>query len=169
MPLNAPFDPYGENTGTPGNYGSDTTGSTNPAVLVDKMIGTAYDVVKHVCRYLAEVRHVSGNMEWVFKVANNLDQLGTLRRRINMTAPATLDATRVRTLSANNGVPDTSKIVSVSGTIKVDGATTDYFPSGSQGFDVYIVGDQLIVSLSDTASSDFINAAVTVFIEIENE
>jgi hypothetical protein len=83
MSMNQVFDPYGEgntmpNPITPGN----NLGSQNPAVLVDKMIGTAYDVVKHVCRYIEEVRHVSAHMEQVFRVSGDLTNLDALSAQL---------------------------------------------------------------------------------------
>jgi len=70
MGLNSVFQPFSEN----GNHNMPVQNqdNTNPAVLVDKMIGTAYDVVKHVCLYMAEVRHVSANLEAVAAVSEDM-------------------------------------------------------------------------------------------------
>lgn len=75
MPLNAVFDPFNDNP-------SLSPSNTNPAVLVDKMIGTAYDVVKHVCLYMEQVRHVSAHMEQVFRVSGDLENLNAISEQL---------------------------------------------------------------------------------------
>lgn len=40
--------------------------------LVDKMIGSAYDVVKFVARNLSVIRYVASNMETIYEVGQNL-------------------------------------------------------------------------------------------------
>lgn len=75
MPLNAVFDPFNDNP-------SLSPPNTNPAVLVDKMIGTAYDVVKHVCLYMEQVRHVSAHMEQVYRVSGDLENLALISEQL---------------------------------------------------------------------------------------
>ena len=50
---------------------NDPYGGYSP--LVDKMIGNAYEVVKHVAMNLMYVRHVSANLEQVYTVATNIE------------------------------------------------------------------------------------------------
>ena len=50
---------------------NDPYGGYSP--LVDKMIGNAYEVVKHVAMNLVYVRHVSANLEQVYTVATNIE------------------------------------------------------------------------------------------------
>ena len=49
---------------------NDPYGGYSP--LVDKMIGNAYEVVKHVAMNLMYIRHVSANLEQVYTVATNI-------------------------------------------------------------------------------------------------
>lgn len=155
MPLNSPFDPYNTSGGN---------GGTNPAVLVDKMIGTAYDVVKHVCLYMAEVRHVSANMMSIFKVSENIEMMGVTRARINVDGPA-VNGTTVVTLSSANGVPDVDKIVGLHAILKTDAGVI--VTSGSEFFHVSISGTTMTVAVLAGAPGGYANGDVVVFIEIE--
>ena len=157
MGLNTPFDPYGQ---------EDTRGATNPAVLVDKMIGTAYDVVKEVCLYLKEIRHLSANMAAIFRVSSNLEQLDTTRVRINVTAPS-VAATATVTLNAANGIADPTKIVGLRAVLKTNlGLIVN---DCDDKLTVSIQDDVLSVSVLTGAPAQYAGASVVVFIEIENE
>lgn len=51
--------------------------------FVDKMIGNAYEVVKFVARYVNEIRYVAFNMEYIYRVSQNIYENILLTQPIN--------------------------------------------------------------------------------------
>lgn len=51
--------------------------------LVDKLIGNAYDIVKHVAMNMAYVKHVSFHLEHVFTVSKNIQDVNTVAGQID--------------------------------------------------------------------------------------
>lgn len=63
--------------------GSGLGGSINtPAVLVDKLIGTAYDVVKLVSEHIAEIRHISVNFPHLITANDNIVDIRAVSMQI---------------------------------------------------------------------------------------
>ena len=60
---------------------NDPFGGTGP--LVDKLIGNAYDIVKHVAMNMAYVKHVSFHLEHVFTVSKNIQDVNTVAGQID--------------------------------------------------------------------------------------
>jgi len=68
-----PKDPYG------GAYGA----SPQFATQVDELIGSAYDVVRHVAENLEYIKHVSAHLEQIFAVAGAVDSLILLSENLD--------------------------------------------------------------------------------------
>jgi len=65
---------------TPATVGSHpshgNTGKLNP--LVDKMVGSSYDVVRECVVNLEYIKHVSAHLEQIYEVAKQIDANGSL-------------------------------------------------------------------------------------------
>ncbi len=64
-------------------FGSSYCGpENNPALLVDKMIGSSYDVVKYAARNMEYIKHVSYYMEKLYTIEANLDTFKFIENNI---------------------------------------------------------------------------------------
>lgn len=54
----------------------------SPAVLVDKLIGTAYDIVKLVAEHIPQIRHISVNFPHLIEANENIDVIRVVSLKI---------------------------------------------------------------------------------------
>ena len=124
------------------------------APLVDRMIGTAYDVVKYVARHLDVIRYVAANMENIYEVASNLKRSGVVLGE-TLTAGAT----------ASVAIPETiTQSMILSSTVLVETATGDLFGADSGYFTASIQAGALRLALSSSAPAALENATIRWFI-----
>lgn len=64
-------------------------------VLVDKVIGTAYDVVRVVAESLLQIRHVSANLETVHYISEKMDEINAVFARITELEDLSLNLTKL--------------------------------------------------------------------------
>ena len=123
-----------------------------PDVLVDKMLGNAYDTVKLVALNLAYIKHVQAQLEDVYTVSQNI-------ANVNAVADALPALTLASNLSKALGAlgTDTSIPLGSIAPAKITGITltvvgTDgnlYFPDAKLTFKV--VGTNIVVTLAADA------------------
>lgn len=86
----------------PSFNGSGLGGSIqSPAVLVDKLIGTAYDVVKLVSEHIAEIRHISVNFPHLITANDNIADIRAVSMQIDKVVLVANNMQAVGAVAAN--------------------------------------------------------------------
>jgi uncharacterized protein YciU (UPF0263 family) len=56
---------------------------TNPDLVVDQTVGSAYDVVRQVASNLDPIKHVSANLAQVYRVASSIDAVDAVAAHLD--------------------------------------------------------------------------------------
>lgn len=123
--------------------------------LVDKMIGNAYEVVKHVAMNMKYIRHVSNNLEAIFDVST---QLKALQAQTTITGVAGNANVAVNLKTGVDAKTITAANVQITGS---DGAI--YFP-GQNTFSFYVLGTDLVITTALGAPAALINGAIKALV-----
>lgn len=137
MGMRTVFDPFG-----------------SPALLVDKMIGNEYDIVKFVAENMEFIRHVQANLEALVELANNLKTSGLLLGTTGL-------ATEVTSIPLPEGVLQDHVLAS---SVLVVGKDGGLYGPDSGYFSVRIQGNALRVTMASTAPIHVQNATVRWFL-----
>lgn len=130
----------------------DNRGGHTP--LIDKMLGSAYDVVKYVARHLDAIRFVALNMETINEVATNMKTSGLV-----------LGMTEEVGVTVSIALPDgiTQGMV-LSSAVLVQAPNGDVYGADSGHFTATIQAGALRLALKSTAPIILENAVVRWFI-----
>lgn len=121
---------------------------SNKAILVDKMIGSAYDVVKLVAMNLAEILYVAQNLDTIQETLQNIRK----ERVINMSLVPS-SGVMIVPLPADIQVEDISYF-----TVQIKTTTGDLYTPDSGYFKIRIVNDALEITVDPAASAAFVGA-----------
>lgn len=124
----------------------------SPSILVDKMIGTAYEIVKYVAERMPALQSISDNMEDLTLIATNarkeVDLVGVasgLGITVNVAMPAGVADTDVRWVNA---------VIYGS-----DGVT---YPASSTTFTVRVQSGAVRIALSPSGPAGMVNAPIAI-------
>lgn len=130
----------------------DNRGGHTP--LIDKMLGSAYDVVKYVARHLDAIRFVALNMETIHEVATNMKTSGLV-----------LGQTGLLGETISLGLPEGVTMDMILGySCLIQTANGDLYNAESGYFSANIQASALRLHLSPTAPSILENAVIRWFI-----
>lgn len=131
----------------------------NTDLLVDKIIGTPYELVKHV----------AANMALVGAVGNAIKGIDPTEPLLSKRAAKVTGAMAGLGVSVQFALPDyvaPEKIIAIS--ISLATATGDRYFNDQRAFWAYISGSNLIVETLPTAPSALINATMSCFITMDS-
>lgn len=137
MAMRTVFDPFG-----------------SPTLLVDKMIGNEYDIVKFVAENMEFIRHVQANLEALVELSNNLKTSGLLLGTTGL-------ATETTSIALPDGVLQEHVLAS---SVLVVGKDGGLYGPDSGYFDVRIQGSALHVTMAPTAPLHVQNATIRWFL-----
>lgn len=137
MAMRTVFDPFG-----------------SPTLLVDKMIGNEYDIVKFVAENMEFIRHVQANLEALVELSNNLKTSGLLLGTTGL-------ATETTSIALPDGVLQEHVLAS---SVLVVGKDGGLYGPDSGYFDVRIQGSALRVTMASTAPLHVQNATIRWFL-----
>lgn len=150
---------------------NDPYGGYSP--LVDKMIGNAYEVVKHVAMNLMYVRHVSANLEQVYTVATNinavaakLDNIDTIATKVDTLQSQKVVTGTAAAVSASTSIAMGTAATTVKGvTVKVTGSNGSVYFPGAGTFTYSLSGSNLTVVTDAAAPATLVGGTIEALIQ----